>query len=928
MEHYLKKELYDLIKKDDRIFDFIQEASLDGLWYWDLEHPENEWMNPQFWFILGYQPEEMPHLASSWQNIINQDDLNTALDNFNKHVSDPGYPYNQTVRFTHKNGSTVWVRCRGLAIRNNEGKAIRMLGAHQDITALKEIEIQFQKEKESLTISEQKHRALYEFAPLAYHSLNKEGCILDVNPKWLTLMQYEKEEVIGKWFGDFMHPDSVERFISYFPRFKKQGYIHNAQFKMIRKDGTNIFISLEGCIGYSSEGKFKQTYCTFKDITKEKLAEDSLKESEEKFKSLFNHANVGVTLSNDTGQLIDANDYFLQMIGYDKTESLMNISDISYPEDLKKEQVLFTQIKQGKIDNYRIKKRLKHKRGNLLWVDASVSVYRDKQGKADMFLTMLIDITDSKKAERELNKSTIILNNTNDAIITTDADGYIEFWNKGAELIYHYTQEEVLGKQVAIIFKDKDYAILDALLPRLFSEHYIENIEITSIDKDNKEIDILLSLNTVLDENGYVSDVVGVIKDITDRKLAEQEMINKKNEYEALNEELTQTNEELYEAKKRAEESNKLKTEFLHNMSHEIRTPMNGIIGFSDMLSDQHLSMAKRNQYVSIIQNSSTQLLRIIDDILEISTLETKQLKLFEEEICLNDFIMELFSVYDLKSKERNIHFYLKKGLSDHKSRIITDKSKLHKILSNLLDNALKYTNEGFIELGYYLEDSRLIIYVKDSGIGISTANQDKIFERFSQESKDIAYCHGGLGLGLSISKENAQLLGGDITLQSEKGKGSTFSVLLPFKPVNQMDDTTLKNQANTKDIYKVLIAEDEEINYLYLETILQNVPGIKLNIVHAKNGQEAIDICMNDTHIQLVLMDVKMPLVNGYEATKKIKESFPKLPIIIQTAYSIEADRKMGFKHGCDYFMSKPINKNELIKLITKIFKVEDSVV
>ncbi len=923
MEHYLKKELYELIKKDDRIFDFIQEASLDGLWYWDLEHPENEWMNPRFWSTLGYQPEKMPHLAKTWQNIINQNDLNTALDNFNKHISDPTHPYDQIVRYTHKNGTIVWVRCRGLAIRNNEGKAIRMLGAHQDITTLKEIEIQYQKEKESLTISEEKHRSLYELAPLAYHSLNEDGYIIDVNPKWIELIQYAKEEVIGKWFGDFMHPDSVEQFKTYFPRFKKQGYVHNAQFKMIRKDGSNIYISLEGCIGYTSEGKFKQTYCTFKDITKEKLAENSLKESEAKFKSLFNHANVGVTLALTTGQLIEVNDYFIRMLGYGKKECLMmNVIDLTYPEDLENEKQLIKQIEEGKMDNYRLEKRMKHKNGNLLWIDASVSAYKDIQGRVEMYLTMLLDITDSKKAERELNKSTIILNNTNDAIITTDADGYIEFWNKGAQLIYHYTQEEVLGKQVAVIFKDKDYAILDALLPKLFSEHSIENIEITSIDKNNKEIDILLSLNTVLDENGNVREVVGVIKDITDRKLAEQRLLYKNNEYEALNEELTQINEELYEAKERAEEANKLKTEFLHNMSHEIRTPMNGIMGFSDMLSDKQLSEQKKGQYISIIQNSSTQLLRIIDDILEISTLETKQLKLYEETICLNDFIMELFSVYDLKSKERNIHFYLKKGLSDQKSQLITDKSKLQKILSNLLDNAIKYTQEGFIELGYYLEDSKLIIYVKDSGIGISTANQNKIFERFSQESKDIAYIHGGLGLGLSISKENAQLLGGDIILKSEKGKGSTFSVHLPFKPAYSTHAVAKHSEEIAKDTYKILIAEDEEINYLYLETILQQIPEMKINLIHAKNGRQAIDICMSDNTIQLVLMDIKMPLVNGYEATEKIKETYPNLPIIIQTAYSIEADKKMGFKHGCDYFISKPINKNQLIKLITKIFK------
>ena len=419
-------------------------------------------------------------------------------------------------------------------------------------------------------------------------------------------------------------------------------------------------------------------------------------------------------------------------------------------------------------------------------------------------------------------------------------------------------------------------------------------------------------------EQGKLVSIKGTVMDITTVKNYELSLVQKNKEYEELNKELWQTNNELLLAKEKAEESIRLKTEFLHNMSHEIRTPMNGIIGFTELMESADITDEERNNFLTTIQNSSYQLLKIIDDILEISTLETKQITLYEESFCLNDLIMELYSVFELKCREKNILIYAKKELDDGQSFIISDRTKIYKIVSNLLENALKFTIQGFIEMGYYLEKDNLVLYVKDTGIGISPENNEMVFQRFSQEDKELSRKQGGLGLGLSISKESAQLLGGDIHIESVKGKGATFYVTIPYKPGFVANENVSKTSKRRKNL-TVLIAEDEEINFIYLEALFKKQKEFDYKILRAKNGREAVNICNENKNINLILMDIKMPIMDGYEATEKIKSKFPEIPIIVQTAYTTEYDINQALDHGCNDFISKPVDKNKLFELINK---------
>jgi signal transduction histidine kinase len=239
------------------------------------------------------------------------------------------------------------------------------------------------------------------------------------------------------------------------------------------------------------------------------------------------------------------------------------------------------------------------------------------------------------------------------------------------------------------------------------------------------------------------------------------------------------------EDKEKAEENKKLSNDFISNLSHEIRTPMNGIMGFIKFLSDPTLTDIKRKHYISIIQNSGNQLMRTMDDLLEFSKLGTKHVEVIEKEICLNNVLFELFTIFDVKAKENKIPLYLKKGLSDEESTILIDETKLNNVLGNLLENALQFTKEGFIEFGYNKIGSDLEVYVKDTGVGIKNDRHKSVFERFSKEEKESSKNVSGLGLGLWIARENTNLLGGKITLKSKKDKGTTFFVTFPYAPVH-----------------------------------------------------------------------------------------------------------------------------------------------
>ena len=534
-----------------------------------------------------------------------------------------------------------------------------------------------------------------------------------------------------------------------------------------------------------------------------------------------------------------------------------------------------------------------------------ISELKELQQEYNSLKTLYNDTSRFKKTEMDLIASEIryrsLFESAKDGILILDAEtGKIVDVNPFLIDLLGFSHDQFIEKSIWEIGIFKDIIANHDKFLELKKNEYVRYNDLPLETKDGRIIHVEFVSNVYIADNQNV--IQCNIRDITARKVIEKELIK---------------------AKEQAEESDRLKSAFLANMSHEIRTPMNGIMGFAGLLKEPNLTGDEQQEYIQIIEKSGARMLNIINDIISISKIESGLNEINISESNINEQVEYIYTFFKPEVEGKGIQFSYKNSLPLSEAIIKTDREKLFAILTNLVKNAIKYCDKGSIELGCDKKGEYLEFYIKDSGIGIDSNRQEAIFERFIQADIIDKDARQGAGLGLSISKAYVEMLGGELWVESEKGLGSTFYFTIPYTTELQKTDGITNGaikgveEVQVKNL-KILVVEDDETSDLLISIMLTE---ISREILHAKSGHEAIELCRNNPDTDLILMDIKMPVMGGYEATRQIRQFNKDVIIIAQTAYGLTGDREKAMESGCNEHLSKPITKNELMSLVQHCF-------
>jgi PAS domain S-box-containing protein len=748
---------------------------------------------------------------------------------------------------------------------------------------------------EQENIAKEKYIELYDFAPTGYFTFSREGKIIDSNLFTSQILNKDLSFLKDHWFGNFVSDSTKPIFKHFIEQVFNSKTKEFCDLTLLTDNDLPKYVSLIGLVTNNTE----QCLVTINDITDRKQAENALRESERRFKAIFNKAPIAIALVDKEGHTIISNLPLSDMVGYSNDElSKMKFTDFTYHEDADKDMTQFIDLIEGRISSYSMEKRFVHKNGNLVWVNLFVTIIHDESANSKEILGMAVDITERKQTELALKeseeKSRSLMENSADAIFITNQHGNYIYTNKEVSAMLGYTSEEMKSKTIADITNpNKQMEIF-----KIFNHVLNEGKGITEIELLRKDGNyITTDLNAALLPDGTV---YGSCRDITERKRTEFELIK---------------------AKEKAEESDRLKSAFLTNMSHEIRTPMNGILGFAELLKEPNLTIDEQQDYIQTIQISGARMLNTINSIVDISKIESGLIGIDIKETNLNEKIEFTYKFFRPEVEIKGLQFLFKNGLPTNEAIIKTDNEKVYGVLTNLVRNAIKFTFDGSIEFGYVKKNEYLEFFVKDTGIGIPKNQQEIIFERFRQGSESHERGYEGSGLGLSISKSYVEMLGGRIWVESEEGLGSTFYFTIPYIAVSE-EKPTIENvvSEDPKEVQlnnlKILIVEDDEISYSLLSKTLQK---ISKEVLHVITGVQAVEACCNNPDLDLVLMDIRMPQMNGLEATKQIRQFNSEVIIIAQTAFGFSGDREKAIEAGCNDYISKPINKILLYEIIKK---------
>lgn len=646
------------------------------------------------------------------------------------------------------------------------------------------------------------------------------------------------------------------------------------------------------------------------DITEQKRIERQKHEMQEKYRLIVERGNDGIIiLQNDI--IVYANKQAAKIFGQKMPNFIdKNIADFIGRTELKRLTQKYFNSRTNKQEDLPLETGFVKPDGNICYIELKVSTFSLSSEKSRFIF--IRDITRRKLVEQLHRRDRNILEQAQK--IAKLGSWELNLKNKEfycSDEVYRILEVKNHQKSVKVnwlinfVPKQERKALFKAFLHAYRNNKQCEHQFPIITEKGNEKI--IQAHSQVYTTDKGEKFFIGTWLDITDRIQVEKQLIT---------------------AKKRAEESDRLKSAFLANMSHEIRTPMNAIIGFANLLKMPDLEEKNKFEYLNHIIQSGDNLLNLINDIIDVSKIEAEQLKIDKSSLNINEMLNQLHSRYEellTLNQPGEITLYLEKALPGEGINIESDPYRLQQVISNLLNNAIKFTKQGEIFFGYTLEKENIKFFVRDTGIGIPKEKEKYLFKRFGKLEDPEKFNQSGTGLGLSISKSLIKLLDGDMWLNTEYTEGAEFVFTIPLnesKSKNKTHQTNFSSKAD-KDLKikdkTILIAEDEVLNYKLLETLIKRTGA---EVVWAKDGEQALDIVNSRNDIDLVFMDIKMPKMNGYEATKRIKQIKPHLPIIAQTAFAFADEKKRIIQSGCDRFLKKPLKKEEIYKVLGDYLK------
>ena len=814
-------------------------------------------------------------IGNGWIEGVHPDDFERCL---NIYVSafDKREKFDMEYRLRHVSGEYRWISDLGTPRYNSNKEFIGYIGHCFDITERRR--------------AEEEIKSIAKFPsenPGPILRISHDGTLLYVNPAGLKqLPQWNLQ--IGQPALNILQSvvnNAIETCEIQIVEFKHEDVVFS------------FYVTPIAEAGYA--------YLYGQDITERKLAENKIAKLGLHYQTLIEKAADGIVLLDANAQFKYVSPSARKMFGYGLTEEIsVNPAELTHPDDL--QMVLSHLGKLFEVPDYvpTLDYRFAHKEGHWICVETTFSNHLSDPNVESIILNFR-DITERKHAEDKIKDTQILLQACIESpkdMIVLEIDNNFQYLNFNS---YHknvmalaYGVDVEIGMNLLDCITNED----DRKKSKINYDRALDGENHITIEEygDFERYYYETRYNPIFNDKNEIIGATAFSANITERILIEQE---------------------LTIAKERAEESDNLKTAFLQNMSHEIRTPLNGIIGFSRLLNSDNLSKEDIQEFTSMITVSGERLIEIVNNVLEMSKIQTGQVKIVSEPIVINSLLSDLYDFFSHLAEEKNISLNYH-NTDDFGRTIYSDEGKLHQIFSNLINNSLKFTKSGSIDFGYDIIDNKIRFYVKDTGIGIPEDMHDKIFERFIQAELSISRNYEGAGLGLAICKGLVEFLGGEgIWLESEINKGTTFYFTLPYNEGFVQTQEDKENPENSLKYVKskILIVEDDWVSSQYLIRFFEES---NITVIHAVNGEQAVELVKITPDIDLILMDIKMPVMDGIEAAALIKIIRPELPIIAQTAYAFYDEKQKILSAGFDDYISKPYDTKILNELIDKYLK------